>query len=138
MVADAGNGAGALVAPLLFQKLRQPIRCLFCESDGTFPNHHPDPTVPENLAALIAAVKEDNADVGIAFDGDADRIGVIDDTGEIIWGDQLLIIYARDVIARKGKGQPIIFDVKCSQALPESDRKGGRQADHVEDRSLSD
>ena len=125
VVADAGNGAGALVAPLLFKKLGQPIRCLFCESDGTFPNHHPDPTVPENLADLIAAVKTDHADVGIAFDGDADRIGVIDETGEIIWGDQLLIIYARDVIARKGKGQPIIFDVKCSQALPESVEKAG-------------
>jgi phosphomannomutase/phosphoglucomutase len=125
VVADAGNGAGALVAPLLFDKLGVPVRCLFCESDGTFPNHHPDPTIPENLADLIAAVKSDRADVGIAFDGDADRIGVIDDTGEIIWGDQLLIIYARDVIARKGKGQPIIFDVKCSQALPESIEKAG-------------
>ena len=125
VVADAGNGAGALVAPMLFRKLGQPVRCLFCESDGTFPNHHPDPTLPENLADLIAAVKADHADVGIAFDGDADRIGVIDDTGGIIWGDQLLIIYARDVIARKGKGQPIIFDVKCSQALPESIEKAG-------------
>lgn len=125
VVADAGNGAGALVAPMLFAKLGQPVRCLFCESDGTFPNHHPDPTVPENLASLIAAVKSDSADVGIAFDGDADRIGVIDNTGEIIWGDQLLIIYARDVIARNGKGQSIIFDVKCSQALPESIEKAG-------------
>jgi len=125
VVADAGNGAGALVAPLLFQKLGVPVRCLFCESDGTFPNHHPDPTVPENLRDLIAAVKSDGADVGIAFDGDADRIGVIDEKGEIIWGDQILIIYARDVIARKGKGQPIIFDVKCSQALPEAIEKAG-------------
>jgi phosphomannomutase/phosphoglucomutase len=125
VVADAGNGAGALVAPLLFKKLGVPVRCLFCESDGTFPNHHPDPTIPENLRDIIAAVKQDKADVGIAFDGDADRIGVIDHTGEIIWGDQLLIIYARDVIARKGKGQPIIFDVKCSQALPEAIEKAG-------------
>jgi phosphomannomutase / phosphoglucomutase len=125
VVADAGNGAGALVVPLLFQRLGMDARCLFCESDGTFPNHHPDPTVPENLRDLIAAVAEDKADVGIAFDGDADRIGVVDDTGEIIWGDHLLIIYARDVIARKGKGQPIIFDVKCSQALPESIEKAG-------------
>ena len=125
VVADAGNGAGALVVPLLLQRLGIDARCLFCESDGTFPNHHPDPTVPENLRDLIAAVAEDKADVGIAFDGDADRIGVVDDTGEIIWGDHLLIIYARDVIARKGKGQPIIFDVKCSQALPESIEKAG-------------
>jgi phosphomannomutase/phosphoglucomutase len=125
IVADAGNGAGALVAPLMFEKLGLPVRCLFCESDGTFPNHHPDPTVPENLKDVIAAVASDHADIGIAFDGDADRIGVIDEAGEIIWGDQLLIIYARDVIARKGKGQPIIFDVKCSQALPESIEKAG-------------
>jgi phosphomannomutase/phosphoglucomutase len=125
VVADAGNGAGALVAPLLFEKLGVPVRCLFCDSDGTFPNHHPDPTIPENLLDLIAAVKSDGADVGIAFDGDADRIGVIDHTGEIIWGDQILIIYARDVIARKGKGQSIIFDVKCSQALPEAIEKAG-------------
>lgn len=125
VIADAGNGAGALVAPMLFKKLGQPVRCLFCESDGTFPNHHPDPSIPANLADLIAAVKTDHADVGIAFDGDADRIGVIDHTGAIIWGDQLLIIYARDVIARKGKGQPIIFDVKCSQALPEAIEKAG-------------
>jgi phosphomannomutase/phosphoglucomutase len=125
VVADAGNGAGALVAPLMFQKLGQPVNCLFCESDGTFPNHHPDPTIPENLRDLINAVKADKADIGIAFDGDADRIGVVDDQGTIIWGDQLLIVYARDVIARKGKGQPIIFDVKCSQALPESIEKAG-------------
>ncbi len=125
VVVDAGNGAGAVVAPLLFEKLGVPVRCLFCESDGTFPNHHPDPTVPENLRDLITAVKGDAADVGIALDGDADRIGVIDHTGEIIWGDQLLIIYARDVIARRGKGQPIIFDVKCSQALPEAIEKAG-------------
>jgi phosphomannomutase/phosphoglucomutase len=109
----------------MFEKLGLPVRCLFCESDGTFPNHHPDPTVPENLKDLIAAVASDHADIGIAFDGDADRIGVIDEAGEIIWGDQLLIIYARDVIARKGKGQSIIFDVKCSQALPESIEKAG-------------
>ncbi|HVD60985.1 MAG TPA: phosphomannomutase/phosphoglucomutase [Gemmatimonadaceae bacterium] len=128
VVADAGNGAGAVVAPLLFEKLGQPVRCLFCESDGTFPNHHPDPTVPENLKDIIAAVNSDKADVGIAFDGDADRIGVIDEKGEIIWGDQLLIIYARDVIARKGKGLPIIFDVKCSQALAEEIEKAGGKA----------
>ncbi|MDP9178091.1 MAG: phosphomannomutase/phosphoglucomutase, partial [Gemmatimonadota bacterium] len=125
VVVDAGNGAGALVAPMLFERLGIDARCLFCVSDGTFPNHHPDPTIPDNLRDLIAAVAQDKADVGIAFDGDADRIGVVDDTGEIIWGDHLLIIYARDVIARKGKGQPIIFDVKCSQALPESIEKAG-------------
>jgi len=125
VVIDCGNGAGALVAPKLFQKLGIKPRCLFCESDGTFPNHHPDPTIPKNLEALIAAVKEDKADIGIAFDGDADRIGVIDHTGEIIWGDYLLIIYVRDVLARTGKGQAIVFDVKASQALPEAIEKAG-------------
>jgi phosphomannomutase/phosphoglucomutase len=99
---------------------------LFCESDGTFPNHHPDPSVPENLEDLVAAVVHEKADLGIAFDGDADRIGVVDGKGRIIWGDQLLILYARDVLRRGGAGQKIIFDVKCSQALPhEIARAGG-------------
>jgi phosphomannomutase/phosphoglucomutase len=125
VVLDCGNGAGSVVAPKLFPKLGIKPRCIFCESDGTFPNHHPDPTVPENVQDLIAAVKREDADLGIAFDGDADRIGVIDDTGEIIWGDYLLIIYARDVLARTGKGQSIVFDVKSSQALPEAVGRAG-------------
>ena len=124
-VLDCGNGAGALVAPKLFSRLGISPRCLFCESDGTFPNHHPDPTVPKNVEDLIAAVKKDGAEIGIAFDGDADRIGVIDDAGEIIWGDYLLIVYARDALARTGKGQSIVFDVKASQALPEAVEKAG-------------
>ncbi|MFL5508905.1 MAG: phosphomannomutase/phosphoglucomutase [Gemmatimonadaceae bacterium] len=125
VVLDCGNGAGALVAPKLFAKLGIKPRCLFCESDGTFPNHHPDPTVPKNLEQLIAAVKTDGADIGIAFDGDADRIGVVDGAGQIIWGDYLLIIYARDALARTGRGQSIIFDVKASQALPEAVTRAG-------------
>ena len=116
-VYDCGNGAASLVAPRLFERLGLAGTGLFCESDGTFPNHHPDPTVPENLEALINAVKQSGAEIGIAFDGDGDRIGVVDDTGAIIWGDRLLILYARDVLARTGSGQPIIFDVKCSQSL---------------------
>ena len=125
VVLDCGNGAGSLVVPSLFTRLGIEPRCLFCESDGTFPNHHPDPTVPKNVEQLIAAVKKDRADIGIAFDGDADRIGVIDNTGDIIWGDYLLIIYARDALARTGKGQSIVFDVKASQALPEAVTKAG-------------
>jgi phosphomannomutase/phosphoglucomutase len=125
VIADAGNGAGALVAPKLFERLGLKVTCMYCESDGTFPNHHPDPTVPENVKELIAAVKRESADVGIAFDGDADRIGIIDERGEIVWGDQLLIIYARDVLKRSGRGQSIIFDVKCSQALSEEITKAG-------------
>ncbi len=118
VVFDCGNGAGSLVAGRLFARLGLDATYLFCESDGTFPNHHPDPTVVENLQDLIAAVRANGADLGIGFDGDADRIGVIDNRGEIVWGDHVLILYARDVLARTGGGQPIIFDVKCSQALP--------------------
>jgi phosphomannomutase/phosphoglucomutase len=124
-VVDCGNGAGALVAQKLFDRIGITPEILFGESDGTFPNHHPDPTMPANLRDLIDAVAKNKAELGIAFDGDADRIGVVDEDGSIIWGDQLLIIYARDVLARTGKGQPIIFDVKCSQALPEEVEKAG-------------
>jgi phosphomannomutase / phosphoglucomutase len=121
VVLDCGNGAGALVAPTLFPRLGIKPVLLFAESDGTFPNHHPDPTVVENLQDLIAAVRREGADLGIGFDGDADRIGIVDQHGTIVWGDYLLIIYARDVLARAAKSKPgpaIIFDVKCSQALP--------------------
>ena len=120
VVYDCGNGASAVVAPQLFARLGVQATGLFTESDGTFPNHHPDPTVPENLADCIAAVARDEAELGIAFDGDGDRIGVVDRKGRIIWGDHLLILYARDVLARTGTGQPIIFDVKCSQALSDA------------------
>jgi phosphomannomutase / phosphoglucomutase len=121
VVYDCGNGVGAVVAPQLMAALGLDDAIgLFTESDGTFPNHHPDPTVPENLEDIIHAVREHKADLGVAFDGDADRIGVVDGHGNIIWGDHILILYARDVIERTGKGQPIIFDVKCSQALPEA------------------
>ncbi|MGQ0639478.1 MAG: phosphomannomutase/phosphoglucomutase [Gemmatimonadaceae bacterium] len=118
VVIDCGNGAGALVAGKLVSRLGIDATYLFCESDGTFPNHHPDPTVVENLHDLIETVASKKADVGVAFDGDADRLGIIDEQGGIVWGDHILIIYARDVLQRLGKGQPIIFDVKCSQALP--------------------
>jgi phosphomannomutase/phosphoglucomutase len=125
VVADCGNGAGALVAPQLLKAIGAKLVTLFCESDGTFPNHHPDPTVVENLEDIIEAVHREKADIGVAFDGDADRIGVIDEKGGIIWGDHVLILYARDVLARTGREQPIIFDVKCSQALPDAIRKAG-------------
>jgi len=128
VVVDCGNGAGALVAGPLFRGLGVEATYLFCESDGMFPNHHPDPTVVENLQDIIREVKRRGADVGIAFDGDADRIGVIDGRGEIVWGDHILILYARDVLARTGKGQPIIFDVKCSQALPLAITEAGGKA----------
>ena len=125
VVLDCGNGVGSLAVPLIFPQLGIKPRSLFCESDGTFPNHHPDPTVEANLVDIIRAVKEDEADVGIAFDADADRVGVIDSDGSIIWGDILLVLYGRDVLKRAGKGASIIFDVKCSQALPEMISKAG-------------
>ena len=118
IVVDCGNGAGALVASHIFDRLNVDATYLFCDSDGSFPNHHPDPTVVENLQDLVAEVAKTGADLGIAFDGDADRIGVVDENGEIIWGDHVLILYARDVFERTGTGQSVIFDVKCSQALP--------------------
>ncbi|MBW3627803.1 MAG: phosphomannomutase/phosphoglucomutase [Gemmatimonadetes bacterium] len=120
VVADAGNGAGALVARKLLDGLGlTDARCLFCESDGTFPNHHPDPVVDKNLQHLVEKVRETKADLGVAFDGDADRIGAVDDRGEIVRGDTLLLIYGVDLVERHGPGQKVVFDVKCSQALPD-------------------
>ena len=128
VVIDCGNGVGAVVARDLFDRLGVDASYIFCESDGTFPNHHPDPTVVENLHDIIREVKAKRADLGIAFDGDADRIGVVDSRGEIVWGDHILILYARDVLARTGPGQAIIFDVKCSQALPHAIEAAGGKA----------
>jgi phosphomannomutase/phosphoglucomutase len=125
VVFDCGNGVGAVVSRDLFDRLGIDASYIFCESDGTFPNHHPDPTVVENLHDIIREVKARRADLGIAFDGDADRIGVVDAAGRIVWGDHILILYARDVLARTGPGQPIIFDVKCSQALPHAIEAAG-------------
>ena len=114
---DCGNGVPAVVAPALLKRLGADITPLFCESDGTFPNHHPDPTVEKNLDDLKAAVRDRQLELGIAFDGDGDRIGAVDERGGVLWGDQLLIIYGRDLTRRLGKGQEIIFDVKCSDLL---------------------
>ena len=118
VVADCGNGVGSVIAVSTLQALGAEVTPLFCESDGRFPNHHPDPTVPENLRDLQAEVRRSGAELGIAFDGDADRIGAVDEHGEIIFGDQLLVIFGRDAVTRFGKGTPVIFDVKCSEVLP--------------------
>jgi phosphomannomutase/phosphoglucomutase len=118
VVVDCGNGVGSLIAVSTLQGLGAEVTPLFCESDGTFPNHHPDPTVPENLRDLQAAVRRGGAELGIAFDGDADRIGAVDETGEIIYGDQLLVVFGRDAVRRFGRGTPVIFDVKSSEVLP--------------------
>jgi phosphomannomutase/phosphoglucomutase len=120
VVVDCGNGAGSLVAVGTLEALGAEVTPLFCESDGTFPNHHPDPTVPENLRDLQAAVRRTDAELGIAFDGDADRIGAVDELGRIVYGDQLLVILGRDAVARFGPGTPVIFDVKCSEVLPKA------------------
>lgn len=119
VVVDCGNGSGALVAVDLLTRIGAEVIPLFCESDGTFPNHHPDPTVDEYLADLIEKVKETGADLGIAFDGDADRIGAVDENGDVVRGDLILLLFGLDLISRKGPGQKLVFDVKCSQALPE-------------------
>ena len=118
VVLDCGNGAGSLIAVSTLRGLGAEVTPLFCESDGTFPNHHPDPTVPENLRDLQMEVRRSGAELGIAFDGDADRIGAVDETGEIIYGDQLLVLFGRDAVRRFGRGTPVIFDVKCSEVLP--------------------
>ncbi|MFO8172989.1 MAG: phosphomannomutase/phosphoglucomutase [Longimicrobiales bacterium] len=119
VVVDCGNGAGALVAEELLKGIGAEMIPLFCESDGTFPNHHPDPTVDEYLEDLIRLVKEHDAEVGIAFDGDADRIGAVDENGTVVRGDLLLLLFGLDILAQRGPGQKLVFDVKCSQVLPE-------------------
>lgn len=124
VVVDCGNGAGSLVAEKLFKKLNADATMLFCKPDGRFPNHHPDPTVVEYIQDLIKKVRESDAELGIGYDGDADRIGVVDNKGDIIWGDRLLAVFAKDLLSRR-KGEKIIFDVKCSQALPETIEAAG-------------
>ena len=114
VVMDCGNAAGCINGPEVFKSLGIEIKELFCEPDGLFPNHHPDPTVEENLQDLISEVKNGGYDLGIAFDGDADRIGLVDETGDIIWADQLMAIFLPEIIE---DNEDILFDVKCSQAL---------------------
>ncbi|MFQ5677931.1 MAG: phosphomannomutase/phosphoglucomutase [Gemmatimonadota bacterium] len=119
LVLDCGNGAGSVVSGRALRAAGIEVDPLFCESDGTFPNHHPDPTVDENLQDLIARVKETRAAFGVGLDGDADRIGVVTDEGEVLRGDRLLLLFAVELL-RDLPGAEVIFDVKCSQALPEA------------------
>jgi phosphomannomutase/phosphoglucomutase len=126
VVADAGNGTGGLVGPELLRRLGHEVIELFCELDGTFPNHHPDPTVEENLLDLRKKVLETGADVGIAWDGDSDRVGALDEKGHVLWGDQLMILFSRDVLAEH-PGAAIVSEVKCSQTLYDDvEQRGGR------------
>jgi phosphomannomutase/phosphoglucomutase len=124
VVIDAGNGVGGRVAVPLFERLGCEVIPLFCDVDGNFPNHHPDPTLPESLAFLAKTVKKHKADCGIAFDGDADRIGGVDNKGEILWGDKLLALFARSVLEAK-PGATVIGEVKCSRTLYEDIAKHG-------------
>jgi len=116
VVFDAGNGTGGPVMHRILERLNADAVEMFFEMDGRFPNHHPDPTVPANLAALIAKVRETGAELGIAFDGDTDRIGAVDENGTVVYGDQLMIVYAREILTRK-PGATFIGEVKCSQAM---------------------
>ena len=126
VVVDCGNGVAGVIAPQLIEALGCSVIPLFCEVDGNFPNHHPDPGKPENLVDLIARVKAENADLGLAFDGDGDRVGVVTNTGSIVYPDRLLMLFAKDVVSRN-PGADIIFDVKCTRRLtPLISGYGGR------------
>ena len=126
VVVDCGNGAAGVIAPQLIEALNCEVIPLFCEVDGNFPNHHPDPGKPENLVDLIAKVKETGADLGLAFDGDGDRVGVVTNTGTMVFPDRLLMLFAQDVLTRNPAAE-IIFDVKCTRLLtPLIKEYGGR------------
>jgi phosphomannomutase/phosphoglucomutase len=127
IVLDSGNGTAGLAAPELIKAMGCEVVELFSEPDGSFPNHHPDPTVPKNLEALVAAVAKSGADAGIAFDGDADRIGVVDEKGNILWGDQLMVIFSRDIL-RERPGATFVSEVKCSQTMYDDIRSRGGNA----------
>jgi phosphomannomutase/phosphoglucomutase len=123
---DCGNGVAGMIAPRLFRRLGCEVEELFCEVDGAFPNHHPDPSRPENLADLIRTLREGNAEIGLAFDGDGDRLGVVTKDGEIIFPDRQLMLFAADVLQRN-PGAQIIYDVKSTRLLgPWIERHGGR------------
>ncbi len=126
IVCDSGNGTGGLYAPEFLRRIGCDVTELFSEPDGTFPNHHPDPTKRENLPKLIEKVLETGADLGVGFDGDSDRIGVVDDKGDVIWGDRLMALYWREILS-KHPGAVAICEVKSSMALPEEvEKMGGR------------
>jgi len=124
VVIDAGNGVGGRIAEPLYKRLGCDVTPLYCDVDGAFPNHHPDPTLPASLATLVKTVKRLKADCGIAFDGDADRLGGVDNEGNILWGDKLLILFARSILQEK-PGATVIGEVKCSRVLYEDIAKHG-------------
>lgn len=123
---DCGNGVAGVIASALYRALGCEVVELYCDVDGQFPNHHPDPAEPHNLIDLIAAVKEHDCELGLAFDGDGDRLGVVTRDGEIIWPDRQMILFARDILTRL-PGHQILFDVKCSRQLPLAIEQAGGQ-----------
>jgi len=127
LVIDCGNGAAGIVAPQLYSALGHDVIEMYCDLDGRFPNHHPDPGDPKNMQALIEKVKSENADLGFAFDGDGDRLGIVDAKGNIIWPDRQLMVFARDVLSRN-QGAPIIYDVKCTSHLRKMIEANGGKA----------
>lgn len=127
VVVDAGNGVSGPDSPGIFRRLGADVVELFCDVDGTFPNHHPDPTEEKNMQDLIKTVINEKADLGIAFDGDGDRIGAVDDKGRIIWGDQLLTLFSLSILKERGKGT-FIGEVKCSQTMYDEIEKAGGNA----------
>jgi len=127
VVVDGGNGCGGVVAEPLMREMGLETIGLYIEMDGRFPNHHPDPTVEENMRDLIAAVKKNQANIGIAYDGDADRVGAIDENGRIVWGDELMVVFARSILREK-PGAAIIGDVKCSNRMYDDIAKHGGRA----------
>ena len=124
VVVDCGNGVPGIVAPHILRAIGHDVIELYCEVDGEFPNHHPDPSVPANLEDLIIMVRHEDADLGLAFDGDGDRLGVVDRDGNILWADRQLMLFARDVLSRN-PGAKIIYDVKCSRRLADVIREAG-------------
>lgn len=126
VVVDAGNGCGGFIAVPLLKRLGFEVIDQFCEPDGTFPNHHPDPTVTENLLPLIDRVRKEGADIGIAYDGDADRLGAVDEKGQILWGDELMILFAREILSRR-PGTTFVAEVKCSMTMYDDiEARGGK------------
>ncbi len=124
IVMDCGNGCACLAAPEMFKKMGVEVTELYCDADGSFPNHHPDPTVAEYIKDMIKTVKDGDYDCGIAFDGDADRIGLVDNNGKIVWADYIMILFLEEIIKN---GETVVFDVKCSQALEDVIKaKGGK------------
>ena len=115
---DCGNGAAGIIAPELLRAVGCEVIEIFCDVDGNFPNHHPDPGKEKNLVDLIEKVKEVSADVGVAFDGDGDRLGAVTSSGRLIYPDQMMMLFSKEILSNKG-GETIVFDVKCSDFLPQ-------------------